>query len=57
MTAVECHSGTEDIIEKSWLNIQHDGPAAFKLSEKSSATANLTGKKLPTGLTEVLTVH
>jgi hypothetical protein len=35
MTAVGYISDTEEIIKASWSNVQHDGGAAFKLSERS----------------------
>jgi len=35
MTAVQYISNTEEIVQASWSNFQHDGVAAFKLLERS----------------------
>jgi len=44
MIAIEYISDTEDMIEASWSNIQHDGAAAFKLSERSPLPPSLSPK-------------
>jgi len=53
MTAIEYISNTEEIIKASWSNFQHDGAAAFKLSEKSPVPPALSSKNLPGGQTQV----
>jgi hypothetical protein len=49
MTAVGYISDTKQIVKASWSLFQHDGPAAFKLSEKSPVPPALSGKDLPGG--------
>jgi len=56
MTAVGYNSDTEEIVKVSWLHFQHDGVAAFKLSEKSPVPPALSAKDLPAGWTQVLNV-
>ena len=46
MTAVGYISDTEEIIKASWSLFQHDGAAAFKLSERSPL-APLSAKEFP----------
>jgi len=57
MTAVGYISDTEEIIKASWSIIQHDGPAAFKSSERSPLPPALSAIDLPGGRTQVLIVH
>jgi len=47
MTAVGYISDTEEIIKASWSLSQHDGAAAFKLSERSPLPPALSAKDLP----------
>ena len=54
MTAVGYISDTKEIIKASWSNFQHDGTAAFKLSERSLLPPALSAKDLPWGWTKVL---
>jgi len=49
ITAVGYISDTEEIVKASWSNFQHDGAAAFKLSEKSPVPPALSAKDLPGG--------
>ena len=49
MTAVGYISDTKEIIKASWSNCQHDGAAAFKLSERSPLPPALSAKDLPGG--------
>jgi len=56
-TAVRYISDTEEIIKACWSNFQHDGEAAFKLSEKSPVPPALCAKDLPGGQTQVLNVR
>jgi hypothetical protein len=56
MTAVGYISDTEDIVKSSWLLFQHDGAAAFKLSERSPLPPALSAKDLPGGRTQILNV-
>jgi hypothetical protein len=57
MTAVGYISDTNQIVKASWSLFQHDGLAAFKLSEKSPVPPALSGKDLPGGRTQILNVH
>ena len=57
MTAVEYISDTEEIVKASWLLFQHDGAAAFKLSERSPLPPLLSAKDLPGEQTQILTVR
>ena len=57
MTAVGYISDTEDIIKASWSHFQHDGAAAFKLSERSPLPPSLSAKDLPGGQTQILNVR
>jgi hypothetical protein len=56
ITAVGCISATEDIVNTSWTNFQHDGVAAFKLSESLSQPTALSAKNLLRGRTEIFNV-
>jgi len=57
MTAVGYISDTEEDIKPSWSNFQHDGAAAYKLSERSCVPQALLAKDLPGGQTRVLNVR
>jgi len=54
MTAVWFISDTEEIVKASWSLLQQDGPAAFKLSERSPLPPALSAKYLPGGRTQIL---
>jgi len=47
MTAMRYISDTEEIVEASWSLFQHDGAAAFKLSERLPLPPALSAKDLP----------
>ena len=57
MTAVGYISDTEEIVKASWSLFQHDGAAAFKLSERSPLPPALSAKDLPGGRTQILNVR
>jgi len=57
MTAVGFISDTEEIVKASWSHFQHDGAAAFKLSEWSPLPPALSAKDLPGGRTQILNVR
>jgi len=57
MTAVGYISDTEEMVKASWSLFQHDGAAAFKLSEKSPVPPALSAKDLPGGRTQVLNMR
>jgi len=57
MTAVGYISDTEEIIKASWSLFQHDGAAAFKLSETSPLPPALSAKDIPGGRTQILNVR
>jgi len=57
MTAVGYISDTEESIKASWSISQHDGAAAFKLSERSPLPPALSAKQLARGRTQVLNVR
>ena len=57
MTAVGYILDTEEIVKASWSLFQHDGPAAFELSERSPLTPALSAKDLPGGRTQILNVR
>jgi hypothetical protein len=57
MTAVGYISDTEEIVRASWSLFQHDGAAAFKLSERSPLPPALSAKDLPGGRTQILNVR
>jgi hypothetical protein len=57
MTTVGYISDTEEIVKASWSFFQHDGAAAFKLSERSPLPPALSAKDLPGGRTQILKVH
>jgi len=55
-TAVGYLSDMEGIINASWSLFQHDGAAAFILSERSPLPPPLSAKDLPGGWTQILNV-
>jgi hypothetical protein len=57
MTAMGYISDTEEIIKASWSLFQHDGAAAFTLSERSPLLPPLSANDLPGGRTQILNVH
>jgi len=57
MTAVGYISDMEEIVKASWSLFQHDGAAAFKLSERSPLPPPLSAKDLPGGRTQILNVR
>jgi len=57
MTAVGYISYTEEIVKASWSLFQHDGAAAFKLSERSPLPPALSANDLPGRRTEILNVR
>jgi len=57
MTAVGYISDTEEIVKASWSLFQHDGAAAFKLSERSPLPPALSAKDLPGGRTQIINVR
>jgi hypothetical protein len=56
MTTIGYISDTEEIVKASWSLFQHDGVAAFKLSERSPLPPALSAKDLPGGRTQILNV-
>jgi len=56
MTAMGYISDTEGIVNASWSLCQHDGAAAFDLSERSPLPPPLSTKNLPGGQTQILNV-
>jgi hypothetical protein len=56
MTAIGYISDTEEIVKASWSLFQHDGAAAFKLSERTPLPPALSAKDLPGGRTQILNV-
>jgi len=57
ITAVRYISDTKETIKASWSNFQHDGAAAFKLSEWSPIPPAVSTKDLPGGRTQVSNVR
>jgi len=57
MTAVGYILDTEECVKASWSLFQHDGVAAFKLSERSPLPPALSAKDLPGGRTQILNVR
>jgi len=51
MTAIGFISDTEVIVKACWSNFQHDGAAAFKLSERLPLPQGMSAKDLPGGRT------
>jgi len=56
MTALGYISDTEEIVTSSWSLFQHDGAAAFKLSERSPLPPALSAKDLSGGRTQIFNV-
>jgi len=56
MRAVGYILDTEEIINASWTNFQHDGAAAFKLSERSPQPPALSAKDFLGERTQILNV-
>jgi hypothetical protein len=57
MTTVGYISDTEESVKASWSLFQHDGAAAFKLSERSPLPPALSAKDLPGVRTQILHVR
>ena len=56
MTAIGYISDSEEIVKPSWSNFQHDGAAAFKLSERLPLPPALSANGLPAVQTQVINV-
>ena len=54
MASIGYISTTEEIVKASWQNFQHDGSAAFTLSERSPLPPALSAKDIPGGQTQAL---
>jgi len=57
MTAIGYNSDTEEIVKASWSLFQHDGAAAFKLSDRTPLPPALSAKDLPGRRTQILIVR
>jgi hypothetical protein len=57
MATTEYMLDTEEIVKVSWSLFQHDGAAAYKLSERSPLPPAMSAKDLPGGRTQILHVH
>jgi len=57
ITAAGYISDTEEIVKASWSLFQHDGAAAFKLSERTPLPPALSVKDLPGERTQILNVR
>jgi len=57
MTAVGYILDTDEIVKALWSLFQHDGAAAFKLSESSPLPPPVSAKDLPGGRTQILNAH
>ena len=57
MTAVWSISDRSEVVKVSWSTFQHDGAAAFKLSERSPVPPALSAKDLSGVWIQVLNVH
>jgi len=57
MTTVGYISDTEEIVKASWSLFQHNGAAAYTLSERTPLPPALSAKDLPGGRTHILNVH
>jgi len=57
MTAITYIWDTEEIVKASWSLFEHDGAAAFKLSERSPFPPELSAKELPGGWTRIWNVR
>jgi len=56
MTGIGYILDTEEIVKASWSLFQHDGAAAFQLSERSPLPPALSAKNRPGGQTQILNV-
>jgi len=54
MTALQCISDMDEIVQASWSLFQHAGEAAFKLSARSPLAPALTAKDFPGGQTQIV---
>jgi len=57
MTAVGYIADPDEIVQASWSLFQHDGVAAFELSERSPSPPALSAKDLPEGGIQILNIH
>jgi hypothetical protein len=57
MTAMGHISDMEETVKSCWSAFQHDGAAAFQLTEKSPLPPILSQIDLPEGKTKVLNIH
>jgi len=57
MTTIGYIMDTEELVKASWSLFQHDGVAAFILSERSPLPPRLSVNKLPGGWTQILNVR
>ena len=57
ITAIGYISDTEELVKASWSLFQHDGAAAFKLSERPPLPPTLSAKDLPGGRTQIINVR
>ena len=57
MTAIGYILDMQEIVKALWLLFQHDGVAAFKLSETSPLPPSVSAESLPGGHTQILNVH
>jgi len=57
LTAAGYILDTEKIVKASWSLVQHDGAAAYKLSERSLLPPALSANDLPGGRTQILSVR
>jgi hypothetical protein len=57
MSAVGYISDTEEIVKASWSLFQHDGAAAFKLSERSPLPPALSAEDLSGGRNQLLNIR
>jgi hypothetical protein len=57
MTAIEYILAIEEIVKASWSQFQHNGAAAFKLSERSSLPPAVSAKDLLGVQTQILNVR
>ena len=57
MTAVGYIPDPEEVVKASWSHFQHDGAAAFTLSERSPLPPPMFAKDVPGGQTQVLNIR
>jgi len=57
ITGVRYGLDTEEIVKASWSLFQHDGVAAFELSERSPLPPALPTKDHPEGRTQIINVQ